>query len=199
MAAKSNKYVKVIDHGWDALKAELSKLPGSSVKVGIQSDAGAHKGEGSDADMVDIAIWNEFGTKRIPKRPAHSQAFDKHRSDMDAMIAAGYDAIITGRTTVEKALGLIGLKFTGLVQKQVRDFSDPPNAPATIAKKGVDNPLIDTGQMINSIRHVVDIRGGSLLQGARHFAAAKLARKSGTSKGVGKRRPKGFGKPKANP
>jgi hypothetical protein len=38
------------------------------------------------------------------------------------------------------------------VRKAIRDLDSPPNAESTIKAKGSSNPLIDTGQMINSIR-----------------------------------------------
>jgi hypothetical protein len=56
----------------------------------------------------------------------------------------------------ERALGLLGEQISGELVQQITDFSDPPNAPSTIAKKGLDQPLIDTGEMRNSIGFEVE-------------------------------------------
>mgnify|MGYP000737125208 CR=1 FL=1 len=43
-------------------------------------------------------------------------------------------------------------------RKKVIDIKQPPNHPVTIARKKSDNPLINTGQMVNSLTHVEVIK-----------------------------------------
>ena len=43
----------------------------------------------------------------------------------------------------------------GIIQDQIRAMQDPPNAPATIKRKGSDSPLQDTDKMLDSVDYEV--------------------------------------------
>lgn len=74
-------------------------------------------------------------------------------SYQDAMKRIYKKAIKDPSYSTRNAMGKLGRKAEGDVKKAIRDMKSPPNAPSTIAqKKGADNPLIDTGQMLNSVR-----------------------------------------------
>lgn len=55
----------------------------------------------------------------------------------------------------------IGLRKAGMLGQNVvrryfvEDNGWPPNAPSTIAQKGSDRPLIDTGELRKSVAYVV--------------------------------------------
>ena len=49
----------------------------------------------------------------------------------------------------------LGDKAAEIVADKIRSISSPPNAPATIRRKGINNPLVETGQMQDSI--IVDV------------------------------------------
>lgn len=53
------------------------------------------------------------------------------------------------------ALGRMGEGIRGQLQGSIRDFTTPPNAPSTIASKGFNKPLIDSGNMLNSVDYEV--------------------------------------------
>ena len=55
----------------------------------------------------------------------------------------------------ELSLSLMGEYVKGQLQKSIRDLKTPVNAPSTVQKKGFDDPLIDTGHMINSVDYEV--------------------------------------------
>ena len=46
---------------------------------------------------------------------------------------------------------MIGAKAAAIMKRTIRDFDDPPNAPATIKKKKSSNPLVDTGLLMQSV------------------------------------------------
>ena len=52
---------------------------------------------------------------------------------------------------IEQALGLVGSFVASLISKKIVDIKSPPNSPKTIEDKKSSNPLIDTGQLKNSI------------------------------------------------
>lgn len=112
-------------------------------------------------DIIKIAAVNNFGTNdgRIPSRPFMSIAFrdSKYRSRLRRVLIAEAQLIMRPKvTTVEQSYNRIGLAGVAVIKAAIRDLDTPPNAPATqVGKFGVDNPLIDTGQMINSVQHTV--------------------------------------------
>ena len=63
--------------------------------------------------------------------------------------------ILTGRSSVKKALNLLGVQIASLIKRKITILRDPPNAPSTIAQKGSTNPLVDTGRLRASINHEV--------------------------------------------
>jgi hypothetical protein len=58
------------------------------------------------------------------------------------------------------ALAEIGAQAVALMQKEVTDGGFAPNAPATTARKGSDMPLIDTGQMRQSVHYQIRKKRG---------------------------------------
>ncbi|KVS65720.1 hypothetical protein WK40_12245 [Burkholderia cepacia] len=54
---------------------------------------------------------------------------------------------------VPRSLDQLGESIVGALVQSIRDFKTPANAPSTIAKKGFDDPLIDSGTMVNSVTH----------------------------------------------
>lgn len=150
---------------YDAIVKEMELLNDSYVLVGFQEGQvtkvqtkGGRKKEAGHS-MAQIAAENEFGTSRIPARPFMSTSFDENRARINKAVQGEYGKIVDGTSSVRRSLSLIGLFMADLVQKKIRDIHYPPNSPKTIARKGSSKPLIDFGQMVQSVRHKVVIRG----------------------------------------
>ena len=107
--------------------------------------------------MPQIAAENEFGTKTIPARPFMRTSFDENRDLLVQVIDSEYDKVLDGTSTTRKSLNAIGLLGVDLIQTKIREIRFPPNSPRTIAAKKSSKPLIDFGQMIQSVRHKVVI------------------------------------------
>lgn len=105
--------------------------------------------------MAQIAFDNEFGTKNAPARPFLRTSFDENRQRINNVISGEYDKVVNGISTVKRSLNLIGLFGVDLIQQKIRAIHFPPNSPRTIAIKKSSKPLIDFGQMIQSVRHKV--------------------------------------------
>lgn len=140
------------DLGWRRIKQELEVLGRASVKIGLQEGTTTEDGS---ASLPEIGFYNEFGTARIPPRPAHAQAYDKNKGKIDTAIKRLHDSVVAGRRSAKDALGLLGQLHQRNIQKSIRDLREPENAPSTIERKGSDNPLIDSGHMVQSIRYEV--------------------------------------------
>lgn len=141
--------VTVKDRGWNRIKREMTKASGSGVKVGVQADVKPRKDP--TEDMLEIAVINEFGSGRVPERSFIRASFDKYGPSLDSYKTRLMAQVIAGKLPMKKALGWLGKLHQGQIQGFIEALKTPPNAPSTIARKGADNPLIDTGQLRRSI------------------------------------------------
>lgn len=141
-----------IDKGYSRILREMKKAANLAVEVGVQAGETTEDGK---ADLATVAAIQEFGTEEIPSRPFTRESFDQNFNELDKFMQGVGDRIITNRISAEQGLNLVGQKMTGIIQKKIVDGPWTPNAPATIAQKGSDRPLIDTGHLRQSIRHVV--------------------------------------------
>ena len=138
---------------------------GSNVKIGVQADSRyipdpkTGRVDSGETDLVAVASANEFGTGTIPERSFIRSTTDEERKNVDRLIDKGLDKIKQGHGDVRDVLDRVGLYMTAKIQKKIVDLRTPPNAPATVARKGSSNPLIDTGQLRQSITHITKVRG----------------------------------------
>lgn len=135
------------------LDAILRRIQDSAVTVGIHSDAGQHDDAGMT--VAQLGAIHEYGSEaaHIPERSFLRSTMAKKRASYRSSIRYIIHQALEKDYDVRKAMGRLGRRAEGDIKLTIRDLKDPPNAPSTIAqKKGVDNPLIDTGQMLNSVR-----------------------------------------------
>jgi hypothetical protein len=137
---------------------EISELlgQGNTLRVGFLS--GATYPNGTPVAMV--AAIQDYGAPNagIPPRPFFRNMIADKSSEWPAAIAG---LLRANNYDVEKTLQLTGEAIKGQLQQSIRDTNEPALSPRTIARKGFAKPLIDTGQMINSVDYEVDTTGGS--------------------------------------
>ena len=154
MAAKAKD--KLTPDG-EKFYAEIEKLKKLQVRVGFQQGT-AQEEDGTD--ICDVAMWNELGTSSTPSRPFLAMSVDDNADKINAFLKGQLKLLAQGRTTAEGILKAIGVFQKGLIQEKIKSGDFEPNAPSTIAKKGSDKPLIDTGTMRQSVNFVVTAKGG---------------------------------------
>ena len=147
----------VIDErGWRKLVGLLEKLDELEVRVGV---VGA-----PDSDIVDIAATHEFGdpTRKIPERSYIRRTFEKDEAARAAAIGKLTGRVVDGKLQPEQAMGLLGTREVAAIRNTIAGGAHipPPLQPETIARKGSDRPLVDTGRLLNSIAYVVEKKGG---------------------------------------
>ena len=136
--------VKRIDLGICKVLANAKKIDGRGVKVGLM---GTETGE-DGTRVVDIAVYNEYGTGRIPPRPFMRTFAAKGEVKQ---VAAKLGQKVNQGIDVTAILTTLGAWYAQAQKDHVIHSSWTPNAPSTIRKKGSAKPLIDTGQMVNAI------------------------------------------------
>lgn len=147
---------------WREMKKLVKELKEdkSYVKAGVVGEAaGAEHGEG--VANVDVALWQEFGTDKIPSRSFIRAPFEANKQKYLGALRELLPKVIDGKMTITRALKLIGLAMATDMKKAILtgEGIPPPNAPSTIAAKGSSRPLVDTGQLVRSITSAVVVGG----------------------------------------
>ncbi|TQI72912.1 hypothetical protein FHT98_0632 [Bosea sp. AK1] len=139
-----------------------------SVKVGLPAGK-------SDADLVQIAIWNHEGTagsgkgfsvKRggrtiggfggpIPRRPFLEVMVHNNKSKIRNDLRKIAEQVVAGKVDLRTALNRLGQVGAGLTQSTIQGGGFAPNAPLTVEIKGSSKPLIDQARLVGSITHQV--------------------------------------------
>lgn len=111
------------------------------------------KGKGKKA-KVEACYWLTKSVK-IPERSFLRACIDEKEKDFYKLAEKQLDKWLQSNSDAEPMLNTLGLQFRGYVQKYIRDLSSPPNAPLTVALKGSNSPLTDTGALSNSIEYEI--------------------------------------------
>ena len=122
----------------------------SEVRVGYLS--------GMNIDLILKAAENEFGTKDIPERSFMRATIDEHKADIISFIRRMIPAALTGKLPEKDMMRKIGRYVKELIEHKIATASSwaTPLAPSTVAKKGHTRPLIETYEMITSIKFKVN-------------------------------------------
>ena len=148
----SSKFKRIKKNGGIEAVLKRVKIPGT-VDAGI-IDAGKHSS--GDITVAGIGFAHEYGTATLPERSFMRSTIQKKKKDIIALQKKLLKQIVTGKIKVEAGLGLLGEFMADAISQKIVSISSPPNTPETIAAKGSSNPLIDTGQMKNSITFEVN-------------------------------------------
>jgi hypothetical protein len=155
--------LKETDRGYAKAKRELERAKAAEViaKVGIFGDTTENQRTDGPLTNVEIGTVHEFGGGNVPERSFLRSTLRVNREKYKATIAAGVQAIAKGRATLHQVLEVVGMQAAHDVKARITQGAGipPPLAPATVAAKGSSRPLVDTGQLVNSITHRVERRG----------------------------------------
>jgi len=123
--------------------------------------------QGTNQDIINRAIWNNFGTEEevrlvdgslspsevIPERPFMDNALLDNRKKYKREMKKAARKIMKGKLSTGLVVNRIGILAKGDIQLEIINLKAPKNADSTIEKKGSDNPLVDSGEMGNSVEY----------------------------------------------
>lgn len=168
----------------ERLKKEFEYLQTHAVKVGILDDGSGKKrdrakaqrklmkrkgiikkggtgkkseSKGKGATVLEYAIFNEYGTSRIPKRPFFrlSVGTQKAQNEIKEYLNTQIENIISGELTGQGAYENLGTFVVQKIKKTIMSGNFAPLDSKTIKRKGSSTPLVDTHSLYNSISYEI--------------------------------------------
>lgn len=160
------------------IERELKKFKNSYTAIGYWGHGGTPANDlaaraavnefGAEIKVTEKMKWwwfFNFGKKlvktviKIWSRPFMRLTFDKNKMKINEMITLLYNGILEGKYTAKKALARAGEWYVGEVKSTINEGKFIGNSTFTKEKKGSSKPLIDTGQLRNSVEHREFING----------------------------------------
>lgn len=157
------------DRGASKMLASMRALGKARVRVGVLADAPKKTGTRTGkrgrqiqqaATLAEVAAAHEFGTATIPQRSFIRATVDLKAGEIGATQEKLAAQVSEGKITPEVAMERLGAAVQGMVQTRIAEGIGPALAPATVARKGSDKPLVDTGQLRSSVTYQV-LQGGT--------------------------------------
>lgn len=150
---------------------DLEALDGFEIRLGIQGDlaralktwTGPDDQIEIDPDLtlVEVAVALEYGNETTPEFAPYRTAAEADgprwlratRTRIQSYAETG-DAL-----SLETGLRQVALAMVADQKATIVEIDEPPNSQETIDRKGSDNPMIDTGQFLNSQRALLVVPG----------------------------------------
>lgn len=131
-------------------------LNGKFISEKKATELKAKASKASHATVLDVAYWNEFGLG-VPQRAFLRTWFEQADAQNRNLMRNAMKLVIRGGKTLDEALELVGLKLAGDLQKAIAGHSLglQEDSPETVKRKGSSTPLIDSGQLRQSITHLM--------------------------------------------
>lgn len=136
------------DRGARALLERLEDAKGQ-IRVGVLGSKPHDNGSGQT--VADIARYHEFGTDTIPERSFIRSTADKKKKEIEDLKREVARGVARGKFPMSKGIGMIGEEIVAKMQKTITDKIPPPLKAATERRKKSSTPLVDTGQLRQSI------------------------------------------------
>jgi len=131
----------------------LRRIGDYRTKVGVHDDGKAYD---DGTRVIEVAVWNHFGTDNIPARPFITESLAIAAPELRALYARLVAGVIAGKITDEFAAQYLGQWAQKEIVDNINRRFFEVNAASTIARKGSDTPLVDTGQLKGAIRAAVE-------------------------------------------
>ena len=143
---------------WDSMKRNL-KSDKSAIRIGW-FDGQRYGPENGGLPMAQVAQWVEEGQRwqNQPPRPAIRTRFIPALAESGELLSEAIplvQQIALGKMTWKKLHEKLAPKLLYKFKIAIETLQTPPNKPSTVAKKGFNNPWVDTGSLVSSARYKV--------------------------------------------
>nr|WP_315046129.1 hypothetical protein [uncultured Leptotrichia sp.] len=138
--------------GLEKLDKELKYLQTHAVKVGVLGN-----GSANGISVQDYAIFNEYGTSRMPARPFFrlSVGTANAQNEIKEYMKQQVEQIIQGGMSAQQAYENLGTFIVQKIKKTIASGNFAALNPQTVKKKGHSKPLMDTHSLYESINYEI--------------------------------------------
>lgn len=138
---------------FEQIDKELVYLKSHAVRVGV---LGHEITDG--VSIQDYAVWNEYGTLRIPSRPFFRKALAtrKAQREITELMQSLFNELIQGGKTGEQMLRIVGEYCKARLIESIKGGGWESNKASTLKYKNQSQPLIDTTTLISSIYYMIE-------------------------------------------
>jgi|SRR6188474_648746 len=156
---------RVVGEGMKQLDVMLAGLDDKVGKVGWFDGAKYDTGE----TIASVAATQELGNSAhyIPPRPFMRPTIAERQNEWRGTAEKGAREIVKGKSTTATLAEKIGLKAAGDIREKIASIWTPKLSDFTIQERrdrkvgkktigSLDKPLIDTGEMLNSLTNSVE-------------------------------------------
>lgn len=92
----------------------------------------------------------------IPPRPFLRYTFDHYLDNWTELAADLAFKVFIREINFQDVFPVLGDAIVKDIKRTIKEFSEPQNAPLTIANKGFDDPLIEKGELRDSIHWITE-------------------------------------------
>lgn len=157
------------DDGMRKMQKAVKALSGSTVTVGVGGEhawlAAIHE-YGCNipvtpkmrAYLHHIGVHLNPNTKVIviPERSFLRAGYDKNRDDVLSTAERVLPDVLIGTLSEKQYLDLVGMTLRDAIKEYAVDLKNPPKQPWPTRDPSKNNPLIETGAMVNGIEYEVE-------------------------------------------
>lgn len=157
MCSKKAVSIKVKKDIYKQVKKNLLDFSKLDLLVGVPQDKTKREGNSEPITNAELMFIHTNGSpiRNIPKRPTIEPTVEENKERISEMFKKAVNKVLANRGDGRADLEKIGLWTVNKIKAKFGSDELVPNAPSTIAQKGDNNPLIDTGQLRNSITYVI--------------------------------------------
>ena len=150
LSAKDNwrRMKSLARDGKNTVQAGVLEPRAGEVHLG---DPNALEMAGDRPTVVDVAVFNEYGTSTAPARSFIHDPFDNNRVKYEQMLSGGITHYVGGGSDKYDVLKQIGVEMVKDFKQAMRNSIPPPDAEITIRRKRSTVTLIASEQLIKSL------------------------------------------------
>lgn len=140
--------------GLKALEARIREMGKKKVVVGVPAATDGVRKDG--LSNATIAAAHEFGVPgHIPERSFLRSTLGENKDKAAKLLVRELKGDISQGDFSGRAFAIVGEKLSGEVKRKIQSGIEPALDPETVKRKGSSKPLIDSGNLLQSITYEV--------------------------------------------
>jgi len=155
MGASVSVKLKLDDRVWKKMERRLKRIQSKSVRVGWWR---SYYPDGTS--VAQVAAWNEEGHLNggmfpgtfTPPRPFIRTGFLPKAKNVLNEYSKLFFLYVDGSVKISDFWGAMSRELEEKMKESILEFKSPGNAEVTISMKGFDDPLINTGNLYDSVK-----------------------------------------------